>query len=509
MKIIIDGDNLSLDEVVAVARHGGHVSLSPEAAKKVGEARAVVETLVREGNPIYAVNTGVGELNNITISPKEMERLQQNIIMSHAVGVGRPLPEDATRAAMLLRANTWAKGYSGVRLEVVQKLIEMLNKRVHPVVPEKGSVGASGDLAPLAHMALVVIGEGEAIFQGQRLSGKEAMQKAGIEPIGSLRAKEGISFINGTQVMTAIGALTLWDARKLSTLADVAAAMSMEALQATDTIVNEAIHRLRPHPGQLRSAENIRTLSKHSEIIASHKTCPRIQDPYSLRCLPQVHGASRDAIAHARGVIEIELNSATDNPLIFSAENEVLTGGNFHGQPVALAMDFLSIALAELANISERRISRLLDPHNSGLPAFLTDHGGLNSGFMLVQYTAASLVSENKVLAHPASVDSIPTSANQEDHVSMGTIAARQATEILGNTQIVIAIELLCAAQGLDYRRPLNPGAGSKQAYDLIRAVIPKLHSDRILYPDINKLVELIKDERLLNSIEQVVGRLH
>ncbi|MCL0078561.1 histidine ammonia-lyase [Dehalococcoidia bacterium] len=509
MSIILDGDNLSLDEVVAVARRGTQVSLSPEAAKKVVEARAVVERLVEEKQVIYGVTTGVGELSNITISPREMELLQKNIIMSHAVGVGRPLPEDTVRAVMLLRANTWAKGYSGIRLDVVQKVIEMLNKRVHPVVPEKGSVGASGDLAPLAHIALAMIGEGEAIFRGQRLSGKEAMERAGVEPISSLRAKEGISFVNGTQVMTAIGALTLWDARRLTKTADLAAAMSLEALKATDTIFDEALHRLRPHPGQLISAENIRNLTRQSEIIASHKTCSKVQDPYSLRCVPQVHGASRNAIAYAREVIEIELNSATDNPLIFSDSNEVRAGGNFHGQPIALAMDFLGIALAELANISERRIAHLLDPHLSGLPGFLTEHGGLNSGLMLAQYTAASLVSENRVLAHPASVDSIPTSANQEDHVSMGTIAARKARDILENSETVIAIELLCAAQGLDCLRPLKPGIGSRRAYEVIREIIPRLDADRILYPDINKMVELIRGARLINSIEQAVGELH
>ncbi|MCL0051027.1 histidine ammonia-lyase, partial [Dehalococcoidia bacterium] len=383
MSIILDGNSLSIADVVTVARRGTQVSLAPEAAKKVVEARAVVERLVEEKQVIYGVTTGVGELSNITISPREMELLQKNIIMSHAVGVGRPLPEDTVRAVMLLRANTWAKGYSGIRLDIVQKVIEMLNKRVHPVVPEKGSVGASGDLAPLAHIALAMIGEGEAIFRGQRLSGKEAMERAGVEPISSLRAKEGISFVNGAQVMTAIGALTLWDARRLTKTADLAAAMSLEALKATDTIFDEALHRVRPHPGQLISAENIRNLTRQSEIIASHKTCPKVQDPYSLRCVPQVHGASRNAITYAREVIEIELNSTTDNPLIFSDSNEVRAGGNFHGQPIALAMDFLGIALAELANISERRIARLLDPHLSGLPGFLTEQGGLNSGLML------------------------------------------------------------------------------------------------------------------------------
>ncbi|MCL0065827.1 histidine ammonia-lyase [Dehalococcoidia bacterium] len=463
MSIILDGNSLSIADVVAVARHDRQVSLSPEAAKKVIEARAMVDRLVREEEVIYGVTTGVGEFSNITISPREMELLQKNIIMSHAVGVGRPLPEDTVRAVMLLRANTWAKGYSGIRLDIVQKLIEMLNKRVHPVVPEKGSVGASGDLAPLAHIALVMIGEGEAIFQGERLSGKEAMKSAGIYP-ASLCAKEGISFVNGTQVMTAIGALAIWDAQRLAKTADVAAAMSMEALRATDTVFDENLHRVRPHPGQLISAGNIRNLTRQSEIVASHKACLRVQDPYSLRCVPQVHGASLDAIAYAREVIEIELNSATDNPLIFADRNEVRPGGNFHGQPVALAMDFLGIALAELANISERRIARLLDPHLSGLPAFLTKQGGLNSGLMLAQYTAASLVSENKVLAHPASVDSIPTSANQEDHVSMGTIAARKARDILENSETVIAIELLCAAQGLDCLSSAPPKGTSSSA---------------------------------------------
>lgn len=508
MSIILDGNSLSIAELVTVARHDIQVSLSPESEKQIIEARAVVERLLAEEQVIYAVTTGVGKFSNVTISLKEMELLQKNIIMSHAVGVGRPLSEDTVRAIMLLRANTWAKGYSGIRLDIVRKLLEMLNKQVHPIVPEKGSVGASGDLAPLAHIALVMIGEGEAIYQGERLTGKEAMKRAGIYP-ASLCAKEGISFVNGTQVMTAIGALAVWDAQRLAKTADIAATMSMEALKATDTALDEYLHRVRPHPGQLASAENIRNLIGQSEIIALQRACPKVQEAYSLRCTPQVHGASLDAIAYARRVIEIELNSATDNPLILTERNEVRPGGNFHGQPIALAMDFLGIALAELANISERRIARLLDPHLSDLPAFLTKQGGLNSGLMLVQYTAAALVSENKVLAHPASVDSIPTSANQEDHVSMGTIGARKARDILENSETVIAIELLCAAQGLDCLSPLKPGVGSRTGYEVIRETIPTLDEDRILYPDINRMVELIREGKLISSIEQVMGKLY
>ncbi len=406
-----------------------------------------------------------------------------------------------------MRANDFARGHSGIRLDTVRQLLEILNRGIVPVIPAKGSVGASGDLAPLAHMGLVLIGKGEAVVDGRRVTGAEALDACGLAPV-ELESAEGLALVNGTQVMTAIGALAVNDALRLSKLIDVAAAMSLEVLMGSRTEFDPRIHEVRPHPGQAAAAANMERLTRASEIISSHKDCGRVQDAYTLRCSPQVHGATKDALAYCRRVVETEMNSATSNPLFFAESEEFLLGGNFHGQPVALAMDFFGMAVAELANISERRIERLVNPNLSGLPAFLVSDGGLNSGFMIAQYTAAALVSENKVLAHPASVDSIPTSANKEDHVSMGTIAARKGREILRNAETVVAIELLCAAQGLDLFTNLKPGEGALAAYQVIRRAIPHLEADRFLAADIEAMCALIRGGDLLNAVEERIGAL-
>lgn len=489
-KIIITGDTLTLEEVAAVCRNYEEVELSDYAVQKIIESRKVVDEFVENEKVVYGITTGFGKFSDVTISKEESKTLQENLIISHAVGAGKPFETEVVRGIMLLRINNLAKGYSGARLVTVQTMIEMLNKRVHPIVPEKGSLGASGDLAPLSHMVLPMIGLGQAEYMGQVMTGKEAIEKAGI-PVIELTAKEGLALINGTQVMTAVGALTLYDALNIVKAADIAAALSFEAQNGVVDALDYRLHEIRPHKGQIETAKIL------SELLAGSKMTTRqgeirVQDAYSLRCVPQVHGASKDAISYVKEKVETEMNSVTDNPIIFPETKEGISGGNFHGQPMALAFDFLGIALAELANISERRIERLVNPALSGLPAFLVDHGGLNSGYMIVQYSAAALVSENKILAHPASVDSIPSSANQEDHVSMGTIAARKAKEIMENVRRVLATEILCACQGIDLRGNKGLGAGTKIVYREVRKLIPMLKKDRPLYEDINKCEELI-----------------
>jgi len=505
--VFLDMEGLTIEALVAVARQGAHARLSAAAEARIAAGRALVERWVREERRIYGVTTGFGALSDVAISGKDTRRLQENILMSHAAGVGRPLDEETVRAVMTLRVKDFARGHSGIRLETARQLLELLNRGVVPVIPEKGSVGASGDLAPLAHLALVLLGKGVAFHNGRKMSGEEALKESGLAPI-RLEAAEGLALVNGTQVMTAIGALCVHDARHLSSLTDIAASMTLEVLMGSRTEFNPKIHRARPHPGQIAAAANMERITRASEIISSHSDCSRIQDAYTLRCSPQVHGATKDAIAYCRRVVDTELNASTGNPLIFAESEEFLLGGNFHGQPVALVMDFLGIAVAELANISERRIERLVNPMLSGLPAFLVSDGGLNSGFMIAQYTAAALVSENKVLAHPASVDSIPTSANKEDHVSMGTIAARKAREIVANTENVIGIELLCAAQALDLFTNLKPGEGTLAAYHAIRRVIPHLDTDRFLAPDIEAMRELMRSGAILAAVEARVGEL-
>ncbi len=500
-------DGMTLEDLVAIARKGAKVGLKQESIERLVDARQLVERWVQEGKTIYGVTTGFGALSDVTISREDIRQLQHNIIRSHAAAVGGVLDEETVRAMMALRIKDLARGHSGVRRETVQQLVELLNRGVHPLVYEKGSVGASGDLAPLAHLSLVLLGEGEAFYKGRRMDGREALTKCGLKPL-QLEAGEGLALVNGTQMSTALGALAVYDAISLSKMADIAASMSLEVLMGTRTEFDPRIHRVRPHPGQAIAAENMSRMTQNSEIISSHKDCSRIQDAYTLRCSPQVHGASRDAIQYAKGVVETEMNASTNNPLIFAESQEFLLGGNFHGQPVALAMDFLCMAVAELANISERRIERMVNPDLSGLPAFLVAEGGLNSGFMLAQYTAASLVSENKVLSHPACVDSIPTSANKEDHVSMSSIAARKCREIVKNAEHVIGIEFLCGAQALDLFTNLKPGVGTLRAYQVIREAIPHLVNDRVLSKDMETVVMLMRNGKILGEVERVVGGL-
>jgi histidine ammonia-lyase len=518
--IAIDGNSLHIEDVERVAVQGTQVKLSEAAVGQLERSRAVIQSVVESGQAIYGVTTGFGKFKDIFIKPEDSRSLQRNLLLSHAAGVGDCFKTEVVRAALLLRANALAKGYSGIRPSVVSLLLDCLNKGVHPRVRQQGSLGASGDLAPLAHLALVIIGEGEAEFGGEIMPGAKALAAAGLTPI-NLEAKEGLALLNGTQIMSSLGTLLILEAERLAKLADIVGAMSLEAQLGSSRAFSENIQRVRPHPGQIASAFNLRELLKDSAIVASHADCPRVQDAYSLRCMPQVHGATRQALKHAREVFEIEINSATDNPLVF--EDDILTGGNFHGQPLAIALDYLAIAIAELANISERRTERLVNPTlSNGLPAFLTKYGGLNSGFMIAQYTAAALVSENKVLAHPASVDSIPTSANQEDHVSMGAHSGRKAMTILENSRRVLAIELLCAAQGLDFRMHddrvrsdgcehsrLLPGPGVLAAYETVRSQIPFLEYDRELHLDISKAEQLISSGAVLRAVEDAIGSLN
>ena len=506
-EIILGGPPLTLDQLVAVGRHHAPARLAPEVTDRVKAARELIETWVSQGRVVYGVTTGFGALCDVTITPEQARQLQVNILMSHAAGVGDPLPEEVVRSIMAVRIHDLAQGYAGLRPETLQALLDLLNSGVWPIVPEKGSVGASGDLAPMAHLALVLIGLGEAMYQGRRMSGAEALRLAGLHPV-TLEAGEGLALTNGTQVMTAIAALAVHDAVRLAKTADIACAMSLEVLMGTNAEFDRRIHQVRPHPGQIAAADNMFRITQNSEIMSSHKDCSRVQDAYTLRCSPQIHGASKGAIAHVTGVLEIEINSTTTNPLIFAEQGDFLLGGNFHGQPVALASDYLCMALAELANVSERRIERLVNPQLSGLPAFLVTECGLNSGFMIAQYTAAALVSENKTLSHPACVDSIPTSANKEDHVSMGTISARKARAVLQNAENVLAIELLCSCQALDLLTVGRPGLGTYAAYQACREKVTRLDKDRVLANDINQMTALIRDGEIIRRVEQAVGSL-
>ncbi|MBE9571963.1 MAG: histidine ammonia-lyase [Proteobacteria bacterium] len=506
-KIFLGVDGMTMEDLVAIARYEAKVRLTEESEKRILSTRKLIEHWVQEEKIIYGVTTGFGALSDVIISKEDTWQLQENILMSHAAGVGNALDKETVRAVMALRIKDLARGRSGIRLKTVNHLIKILNRGICPVVPEKGSVGASGDLAPLAHLCLVLIGQGEVFYKDQRISGMEALRKCGMEPI-QLEAGEGLALVNGTQVMTAIGGLAVYDSLKLAKMSDIAAAMSLEVLMGSRTEFDPRIHRVRPHPGQAAAADNMSRITQNSGIISSHKDCSRVQDAYTLRCSPQVHGASKDAINYALNVVKTEMNSSTNNPLFFPESEEFLLGGNFHGQPVALAMDFLCMAVSELANISERRIERLLNPKLSGLPAFLVSDGGLNSGFMITQYTAAALVSENKVLSHPACVDSIPTSANKEDHVSMGTISARKCREVVKNTEQVIAIELLCSAQAMDLFTNIKAGEGTLVTYKAIRDAIPHLDKDRILSKDIETMMHLMRSGKIIEEVEKVVGTL-
>src|ERR687887_281857 len=501
--VSLTGDDLTLSEVWAVAVEGAGATLSEEAAAKMRAARELVERAASgaAGEHTYGINTGFGRFVEKVIPPELSQELQLRLLRSHACGVGEPYPEEIVRAAMLLRANTLAKGYSGARVGTVELLLECLNRGVLPVVPSRGSVGASGDLAPLAHLALPLVGEGWAVVDGERLQGADALARVGLEPV-RLQAKEGLSLVNGTQFMAAVGALALVRAGRVAKTADVACALSVEALQGSRASFQPEIHALRPLRGQGESAANVVRLLEGSAIIEAHRWCDKVQDAYSLRCAAQVHGASRDLLRYAEETITVELNSATDNPLVLVEQDELVSNGNFHGQPVAFALDSIAIALAELASISERRVERLVNPSLSGLPAFLTPDGGLNSGFMIPQYVAAALVSENRVLCHPASVDSIPTSAGQEDHVPMGNAAALKCWTVLANVERALAIELLAAAQGIEFLAPLEPGAGARAAHDFVRTLSPSVIEDRPLATDIERVADAIRSGELVAAVE-------
>ena len=490
----LDGQPLSLEQVAAVARGETRVSLAASARERMGASRRTVEKIIEESRVVYGVNTGFGKLSDYVIARDELRELQINLVRSHACGVGPALPETEVRAMLLLRANVLAIGLSGARPLVAETLLAMLERGVYPRVPEKGSVGASGDLAPLAHLALACIGEGEAFYEGELLESAEALKRAGLESL-RLEAKEGLALLNGTQALTAVGALALERAWRLTRAADVAGAMSLEALRGTPVAFDERIHAARPHRGQQEVAAHLRELLLDSEIRASHlENDPRVQDAYSLRCMPQVHGATRDALAHARSSVETETGGATDNPLVFADTSEVLSGGNFHGAPLALALDYAAIALVHLGNICERRIDRLVHPDkNEGLPPFLTSQAGVASGYMVPQIAAVALLNECKVLAHPASTDNLPTDGGKEDHVSMGMTAATKLRRVVENVEAVVAIELLAAAEGLEYRAPLRPGRGARKAYETVRAHAPRLTRDRPLSRDIERIAEAIR----------------
>ncbi len=534
--LFIDGNSLTLDKIELFIKTNPLIEITQEAKKKINSSRELVEKWVEEGESIYGVTTGFGEFSNVKVSKKNIKKLQENLILSHSAGCGENLPPFIVKIMMLLRLNALAKGYSGIRYSTLKLLAGMIENNIIPVIPSQGSVGSSGDLVQLSHLVLTMIGKGKCLalspapparfdssetrraggfskgngdmlfnynFSGETIiNSKDALKRFKLKPV-ILEAKEGLALINGTQMMTAFAAYICFWANKLIKLADISAALSHEALRATDKAFDKKIHHLKPFPGQITTAENILSLIKNSEIRRSHlDNDTRVQDAYSIRCVPQIHGASRDAIEYVCSRVEIEMNSVNDNPIIFPETGEHIEGGNFHGQSMALAMDFMSIALSELANVSERRIERMVNGSLSGLPRFLALDGGLNSGLMIAQYTAASLVSENKVLAHPASVDSIPTSANQEDHNSMGSIAAQKCFKIMENLKNVLAIELFTAAQAVEFLKPLKCGEGTSIVYNVIRETVPPLTEDRVIYNDIKNVLKLIKNDYLLNSVE-------
>jgi histidine ammonia-lyase len=500
--LVLDGQALTLAEIEAVALCGRPVGIAAKALARGRASRAMIEGILAAGQTVYGVNTGFGKLSDVSIPSRSLAQLQTNLVRSHAGGVGQPLSEAESRAMLLLRANVLAKGFSGCRTELVELLVALLNAGVHPVIPEKGSVGASGDLAPLAHLALVVMGEGEAFLNGERMAGGEALRRAGLRPL-ALAAKEGLALLNGTQAMTAVGGLAVARGLRVAKLADVAGAMALEALMGTPAAFDARIHEARPHAGQVAAAAHLLRLLEGSEIREAHREHDsRVQDAYCLRCMPQVHGAVRDVLSHVRGVLEIETGSATDNPLVFPAPSTetlnrgaaVLSGGTFHGAPLAYAFDYAAIALTDLAGITERRIDRLLNPDiNEGLPAFLSPDAGLSSGFMMAQIVAAALINECQVLAHPSSTGSIPTSGGKEDHVSMGMTGAIKLRQIVEHAERIVGIELMCAAQGLEFRRPLKSGREVDRVYDAVRSVVPRLEQDRVLATDIDALAAAIR----------------
>ena len=493
----LSGQPLSLEQISLVANWDAKVAIAAEAQPRITAAQAVVERIIANNETAYGINTGFGKLSDVRIGREDLQQLQRNLVRSHACGLGEPLDEAEVRGMLLLRANVLTKGLSGVRYEVIDLLVALLNRRVHPVIPARGSVGASGDLAPLAHLALVLIGEGEAFFSGERMPGGAALAKAGLSPL-TLQAKEGLALLNGTQAMASVGGLAVLRALRVCRLFDLAGAMALEALKGTPVAFDERIHQARPHPGQMQAAAHLRSLLRDSEIRNSHLVNdPRVQDAYCLRCMPQVHGAARGALQHVSEVIEIETGSATDNPLIFCSEgaDEVISGGNFHGAPLGMALDYAAIAVTDLMSISERRIDRLINPDcNEGLPPFLSQQPGLSSGLMIAHVTAAALLNEAKVLAHPASVDSLPTSGGKEDHVSMGMTAALKLKQIVMNAEYVLAIELMTAAEGLDYRLPLKAATDVERARQYVRTLVPRLKEDRVMAGDIERLAKGVRD---------------
>ena len=506
--LMLTGRNLTLNDVEDLLRgRRVRIKIDQEAMARVKKSRRVVEEVVAGDEVVYGINTGFGKLSSVKIEKRNLNRLQKNLIMSHAIGVGEPLAIEVAKLALLLRINALCRGNSGITPQLLNRLVEIFNKGVVPFVPSQGSVGASGDLAPLAHMGLVLLGMGDAYFEGKLMPGADALAKAGLKKM-TLKPKEGLALINGTQITTAVTAQALVGAWNVARHADVVAAMTVEALKGTDAPFDRRIVSIRPQSGMDHAARNMRRLLAGSWILASHVDCSKVQDPYSMRCVPQVHGASRGALKHVEEIVTTEFNSATDNPLIFPEEDDIISAGNFHAQPVAMAADYMGIAVAEFANISERRTENLVNPELSGLPAFLARHSGLHSGYMVAQVTAASLVSENKVLAHPASVDSIHTSANKEDHVSMGPAAAMKAVRIVRNTEYVLAIEFLCAAEALEHRGKLNPGKGAEAAYKAVRRKIPPLKKDRILSRDVEKSVAMIRDGEIVAVVENEIGPL-
>ncbi len=506
-KVILTNKGITIEDVINVAKNGYMLELSAEVKEKIVESRKVVDKYVDEEKVIYGITTGFGKFSDVYIGKEDTAALQRNLIISHSCGVGNPLPDHLVRGVMMLRLNALCRGFSGIRLSTVDHLLNMLNAGIHPIIPEKGSLGASGDLAPLSHMVLGMLGLGKCMYKGRLMDSADALGLANLEPM-ELSSKEGLALINGTQVMTAIGCFAVYEAEMLAKQSDINLALTLEALEGITDAFDPRIHSARGQIGQMATAENILRLLEGSHMT-TRQGQKRVQDAYALRCSAQVIGASKDAIAFVKSKVEIEINAATDNPLIFPEDGSAISGGNFHGQPMALPMDFLGIAVAELANISERRLERLVNPAlSNGLPAFLSQKGGLNSGFMIVQYSAAALVSENKVLAHPASVDSIPSSANQEDHVSMGTIAARKALEISGNAKNVLAMELMGACQGIYLRGSHTMGAGTEIAYKIVRSQIGPVEDDRIMYVDINKYAEILDSRKLIEEVEAKVGEI-
>ena len=491
----LTGQPLSLAEIARVAFRGESIQVGSSVHSRIHSSRKVIEEIVAKGGVVYGVSTGFGKLSDVHVPAHELRQLQLNLVRSHACGIGNPLSEAEVRAMVLLRANVLALGLSGIRLEVIELLCELNNRRIVPVIPEKGSVGASGDLAPLAHLAQTLIGEGDAFYNGERMPADQALKTAGLKPV-ALEAKEGLALLNGTQAMHAVGGLALFRAKRLSRLADVAGAMTLEALKGTPTAFDARIHEARPHPGQRAVAEHLRELLRDSEIRQSHmENDPRVQDAYSLRCMPQVHGAARGALDHCEQVLEIESASATDNPLVFAESGDVLSGGNFHGAPLALALDYAAIAVTDLMSISERRTDRLVNPDLSeGLPPFLAPHPGTHSGFMILHVAAVALLNEAKGLAHPASIDNLPTSGGKEDHVSMGMTSALKLRGIVENAEHLFAIELLTAAEGLEFRRPLKGGLGVEQAYERVRQISPAVEADRSMSSDIAQVATAIRE---------------